>query len=179
MVRDADLIDVEKIAYVHVESWKSTYRGLMPQNYIEAQTFALRQQLWRKIIENQLANVLVVESQSRVIGFACFGQPKHLKETNHYELSSIYFLSEYSNQGYGSQLYLECEKRLMKLNAESVTLWALDSNKAALHFYKKHGFQETGEVGKERLENLVLNDLQLAKHFSKYTQADKALNPAS
>ncbi|EGQ9065207.1 hypothetical protein WD347_004671 [Vibrio parahaemolyticus] len=62
----------------------------MPQSYIESYTLEKRQKLWSNIIGRNLAEVLVADSDDGLVGFLCFGQPKTLKGTEVYDLSSIY-----------------------------------------------------------------------------------------
>ncbi|HAS6685727.1 TPA: GNAT family N-acetyltransferase, partial [Vibrio parahaemolyticus] len=68
--------------------------------------------------------------------------------------------------GIGQALYNECERMLRVLKAQKVSLWALDSNERALNFYTKQGFTPTGEISKERTNDVVLNDIELAKDLS-------------
>ncbi|WP_254620154.1 GNAT family N-acetyltransferase [Vibrio metschnikovii] len=165
-VRKALLSDVDKIACIHVNSWAYAYSGLMPQSYIDSYTFEKRQKLWLNIIQRELAEVLVADCDVKVGGFLCFGQPKTLKGTDVYELSSIYIDPGKIGTGVGQSLYDECESMLRKLKARKVSLWALDSNEYALNFYIKQGFIATGEINEERENDVVLNDIELAKELS-------------
>ncbi|EJV0371526.1 GNAT family N-acetyltransferase [Vibrio vulnificus] len=165
-VRKALLSDVDKIARIHVNSWAYAYSGLMPQSYIDSYTFEKRQKLWLNIIQRELAEVLVADSDGKLAGFLCFGQPKTLKGTDVYELSSIYIDPGKIGTGVGQCLYDECECILRNLKARKVTLWALDSNEYALNFYIKQGFIAIGEINEERTNDVVLNDIELAKELS-------------
>ncbi|EOB4247522.1 N-acetyltransferase family protein, partial [Vibrio metschnikovii] len=118
------------------------------------------------IIQRELAEVLVADCDGKVGGFLCFGQPKTLKGTDVYELSSIYIDPDKIGTGVGQSLYDECESMLRKLKARKVTLWALDSNAYALNFYIKQGFIATGEINEECTNDVVLNDIELAKELS-------------
>ncbi|ENS5564623.1 GNAT family N-acetyltransferase [Vibrio cholerae] len=138
----------------------------MPQSFIESYTLEKRQKLWSNIIERNLAEVLVADCDDGLVGFLCFGQPKTLKGTEVYELSSIYIAPDKIGSGIGQALYNECERMLRVLKAQKVSLWALDSNERALNFYTKQGFTPTGEVSKERTNDVVFNDIELAKELS-------------
>ncbi|WP_342609835.1 GNAT family N-acetyltransferase [Vibrio tritonius] len=165
-VRKALLDDVDRIANIHVSSWAYAYNGLMPQSFIESYTLEKRQKLWSNIIERNLAEVLVADCDDGIVGFLCFGQPKTLKGTEVYELSSIYIAPDKIGTGIGQALYNECERLLRVLKAQKVSLWALDSNERALNFYTKQGFTPTGEISNERTNDVVLNDIELAKELS-------------
>ncbi|OED52275.1 GNAT family N-acetyltransferase [Aliivibrio fischeri] len=138
----------------------------MPQSFIESYTLEKRRKLWSNIIKRSLAEVLVADCDEGLVGFLCFGQPKALNGTEVYELSSIYIAPDKIGAGIGQTLYNECERVLRLLKAQKVSLWALDSNKRALKFYTKQGFTPTGGINKERTNDIVLNDIELAKELS-------------
>ena len=50
ILREATASDARGIARVHVESWKTTYRGLIADEYIDSIFYADREQLWAKLI---------------------------------------------------------------------------------------------------------------------------------
>ncbi|ELA9085447.1 GNAT family N-acetyltransferase [Vibrio alginolyticus] len=165
-IRKALLDDVEQIADIHVSSWAYAYNGLMPQSFIESHTLEKRQKLWLNIIERNLAEVFVADCDDKLVGFLCFGQPKTLKGTKVYELSSIYIAPVKIGAGVGQSLYDECERILRVLEAEKVLLWVLDTNKRALNFYTKQGFVPTGKNSIERVNSIELSDIELAKELS-------------
>ncbi|EJG1282528.1 GNAT family N-acetyltransferase [Vibrio parahaemolyticus] len=165
-VRKASLDDVNQIAHIHVNSWAYAYKGLMPQSYIQSYTLEKRQKLWSNIIGRNLAEVLVADCDEGLVGFLCFGQPKALKGSEVYDLSSIYIDPNKIGSGIGQALYNECEKALRTLKAKRVLLWVLDSNESALNFYIRQGFMRTGEISTELANDMVLNDTELVKELS-------------
>jgi hypothetical protein len=48
-IREATMADVAAIARVHVESWRATYKGLLPDGYLANLTYEQREPLWREI----------------------------------------------------------------------------------------------------------------------------------
>jgi hypothetical protein len=48
-IREATMADVAAIASVHVESWRTTYKGLLPDDYLANLTYAQREPRWRAI----------------------------------------------------------------------------------------------------------------------------------
>ena len=164
-VREALLSDVDAIANIHVSSWINTYSGLMPQTYIESYTVEKRKKLWSNIIEKSLAEVIVADCDDRLTGFLCCGQPKSLKGTDVYDLSSIYVQPDKTGSGVGQALYDECEGILITLGAKKVSVWALDSNERAINFYIKQGFALTGKTNEEYVGDVVLKDIEFAKEL--------------
>lgn len=51
MLRLATVDDASAIGHVHVESWRSTYRGLMPDAVLDKLLVEQRTNFWRKVLE--------------------------------------------------------------------------------------------------------------------------------
>jgi hypothetical protein len=48
-IRQATMAEVAAIASVHVESWRTTYKGLLPDGYLANLTYERREPRWREI----------------------------------------------------------------------------------------------------------------------------------
>ena len=51
-LREATVADAAGIAFVHVESWRTTYPGIMPQEHLDALSVAERTEVWQGILQN-------------------------------------------------------------------------------------------------------------------------------
>ena len=49
-VREANVPDATAIAKVHVESWRTTYTGVVPDEYLAQLSYEQHQQVWRDIL---------------------------------------------------------------------------------------------------------------------------------
>ncbi|KAF0820926.1 MULTISPECIES: hypothetical protein [unclassified Cytobacillus] len=49
-IRAAELSDAEGIAKVHVDSWRTTYKDIIPENFLENLSYQSREELWIYII---------------------------------------------------------------------------------------------------------------------------------
>jgi hypothetical protein len=49
-IRAAMLSDARSIAEVHVDAWKSTYRGLVPDAYLDPLNYSDSTERWRRIL---------------------------------------------------------------------------------------------------------------------------------
>src|SRR5215467_15759624 len=80
-IRHAGPDDALAIAEVHVASWRETYRGLVPDAFLDALSVATRERMWHDALgadrpgaTDQPSVVLVVsDADSRVVGFASGG----------------------------------------------------------------------------------------------------------
>ena len=58
-IREATMAKVAAIARVHVESWRTTYKGLLPDDYLANLTYEQRESLWREILSRPVDHSLV------------------------------------------------------------------------------------------------------------------------
>ncbi|GLO65701.1 GNAT family N-acetyltransferase [Oceanobacillus kimchii] len=138
-VRKALLEDVRGIAIVHVDSWKDTYKGIIPDSYLEKLTYQQREQIWESNISEDKSIILVAENeQGKIIGFASGGK----RSTNTYEnagdLTSLYLLETYQGTGIGKQLLREVLLHLEELGYRKVFVEVLEDNRTR-YFYEYYG----------------------------------------
>ena len=64
------------VARVHTASWRWAYRGLLPQEYLDALSVEARTKTWAKVfsqLPGQTPTNLVAELDGQIIGFTCVG----------------------------------------------------------------------------------------------------------
>lgn len=130
--------DAASIAKVHVDSWRTTYQGILPDEFLENLSYEQREELWKSNLKEQ--QVYVAETPSgEVVGFSVGGKER----TGEYasflgELYAIYILQSYQNQGIGSLLFKPIVKELKESNLNSMLVWVLEGNEAK-YFYESKG----------------------------------------
>lgn len=73
MIREATASDIDGIAFVHATSWKTTYRGLISDEFLDKITVEARRKLWIRNFEtpNKDEVMYVAEDEAgTIIGFA-------------------------------------------------------------------------------------------------------------
>lgn len=71
IIRKAKLDDATGIAKVHVDSWKSTYKGIIPDDFLNNLSYERRTELWKKNIAKEDNHVVVAENnEGQIVGFA-------------------------------------------------------------------------------------------------------------
>ena len=45
-IRKADLANTKGIAKVHVDSWRTTYANILPEEYLQNLSYESREQIW-------------------------------------------------------------------------------------------------------------------------------------
>lgn len=136
VVRDARPGDAEAIATVQVATWRSTYRGIIPDNFLDAMEVEPRAAQWREVIAGRAGGpfVLVLEDPvradpaGRVVGFAAAGPERTGDPEFRGELGAIYILPEYQGRGGGRQLVREVARRLLAQGMTGLLVWVLAAN---------------------------------------------------
>ena len=106
LIRYTTIEDAAAIARVHSESWRSAYRGIVPDHYrdsIDVEEWAERHR--RNMTESSAGLIAhVAEVQSEVVGWAVGGPNHEAKSAYSGELYAIYLLPEYQRLGIGLKL---------------------------------------------------------------------------
>ena len=140
MIRPADVDDAAAIARVHVASWRSTYRALLPADFLESLTEAAYTDRWRRFISERSSRVYVVEEGSQdVVGFASGGLERAGETGYRGELYAIYLLESSKRRGYGRELVRAVVGGLREMGLEDMIIWVLRDNRAARDFYERLG----------------------------------------
>ncbi len=140
VVREATLADVPGIARVHVDSWRTTYKGMVPQRIIDSFTYEGRQELWRRALgPDSRSFVYVAEDESgQIVGFASGGPARQDAPNHDGELYAIYLLQEHQGRGIGRQLFDAVVRTLVERGMRSMAIWVLAENPAC-GFYEALG----------------------------------------
>ncbi|SMF82677.1 L-amino acid N-acyltransferase YncA [Paenibacillus uliginis N3/975] len=141
IIRQATAADAEGIAQVHVNSWKTTYKGIVSEDYLDALTVESRLEGWKWRLENPSADIeiLVLEDPvGRIVGFMNFGSEREQKRNSEGELYAVYLLQEAQGKGWGRQLFIQMLEVMKSMGYTSLLVWVLEGN-PAIHFYKALG----------------------------------------
>lgn len=143
-VRKATVEDAWGIAKVQVDSWRTTYKGVVPNEYLNSLSYESRFQKWKETISNQ--SVFVAENaDSEIVGFANGGKQRFEKYAKFSgELYAIYLLQSYQQKGIGKQLVKMVVDDLLKSEITSMSVLVLADN-SAKYFYEKLGAKLIGE----------------------------------
>lgn len=138
MIRRARVLDAKGIAKVHVDSWMTTYRNIVPDEYLDGLKYEDRERLWNRNLQHSTAFVAENEA-GEIIGFADGGKER----SGDYpgvdgEVYSIYILKAYQGRGVGKLLMQAISKELLNRNIQSMLVWVLKENQSS-GFYENLG----------------------------------------
>lgn len=140
-IREANIADASKIARVRIESWRTTYRGILPEAYLDNLSMSGLTRTWNQILraEGRQGFTYVAEnSQGEVVGFAIGGPERSANSFYQGELYAIYLLQEQQHKGLGSRLVSAVAGRLVQTGIFSMLVWVLADNPSR-GFYEKLG----------------------------------------
>jgi GNAT superfamily N-acetyltransferase len=146
-IRLATPNDAERLATVHVEAWKSAYRGQVPDAYLDALSVQDRLDLWRKLLADETASsaVLVLVDGDLPVGFAyCTAQRTEPSGDLAGELASMYVDPRVWRQGGGRLLMAAAIEWFTTMACLEAMLWVLDANTGARRFYERLGWKRDG-----------------------------------
>jgi L-amino acid N-acyltransferase YncA len=162
-VRPARIEDAPQIARVHVDTWRATYSGIVPEVFLVAMSYEDFEGRWRNWLEGELgvrACFYVAESPAgRIVGFAS-GGPRQDESYPQYEseLYTAYLLPQHQGQGLGRQLLGAVGEGLLVNGKRSILTWVLAENPSR-RFYEAVGGKLVGsqeiEIGGVGLEEVA------------------------
>lgn len=144
VIRQAKPSDAPSIAAVHVQSWRETYQGLMPDAVIASRTLDGRTRLWTTLLEedNAQRNVWVADDQGQIVGFVSGGPCREAPWNGTFpgELYALYLLRSHQGGGLGRALFETCDTWLRAQEGlYPYVLWVLEGNERSLGFYTHLG----------------------------------------
>jgi ribosomal protein S18 acetylase RimI-like enzyme len=148
IVREATHRDVAAIARVHVDSWRTTYRGIIPEEFLANLSYENRENSWHNILDNapkdRSFTYVAEDASGQIIGFANGGVERTGDPVYRGELCAIYLLKRDQQKGIGRELVRTVAQKLGQMGIHSMLIWVLVDNPAC-RFYKRLGGQKVYE----------------------------------
>lgn len=140
-IRAARVEDAPGIAKVHVDSWRTSYAGIVPDAFLENLSYQRRTNLWDDILRDAEREhiVYVAENEGQeIVGFVGGGRDREHNPPYEAELYTIYILQEYQGQGIGRRLVRVFAEQLLRAGMRSMLLWVFAQNPSR-RFYESLG----------------------------------------
>lgn len=150
LIRRAKIEDAVAISKIHALSWKTAYKGIVPQKYLDE----LKVDFWVTPFQKWIANGTLVADilfvDSIPIGCIAYGKSRDDQLPEWGEIVSIYIHPEHCRKGYGGMLLRHALKQMNADSYKSCYLWVLSENINARRFYEESGFSHNGDLNKMR-----------------------------
>lgn len=156
-IRPAVPEDAEAIARVHVASWQTTYRGIIPDDVLAGLSVERRAEMWARAagLSGRDGRSLTVAHDGHIIvGFAAGGPVQHPDPVYTGELYAIYLLASHQRLGVGRRLVAAVAEALAAGHHRTMLLWVLSANARARRFYESLG----GRAVREQLTTIGGSD---------------------
>jgi ribosomal protein S18 acetylase RimI-like enzyme len=166
LIREALISDAESVARIHIDSWRHTYSGIMPQGLLESLSLAKRTEEWMERLNTSSRRNFVLEDNGVVCGWVSVGPARDTDLENDFgELYGIYVAPSHLGRSFGRQLCARAEAELSSEGKIYVCLWVLEKNMNARRFYERRGFRQDGATKSINLGGADLPELRYVKNL--------------
>lgn len=142
-IRSATAQDRSAIAAVHAASWKTAYKGMLPDDYLRDQVTVDLEARWNGV-EIRNDDVVLVSEEDGVVGFiAVWCRPDPF-------IDNLHVLPAQRSKGTGRNLMRAAAVQLLQQGESTAYLWVYANNHIAIRFYER--------LGGERMETAVKAD---------------------
>ncbi len=141
IIRPAQLEDASGIAKVRIDTWRTTYRDIVPAEFLDNMSYEEDTQLRAAHLstpESKTFTYVAENDEGQIVGFVAGGPERNNDPIYKGELYAIYILRSYHGQGIGRQLTNVLVERLLQVGIDSMILWVFADNPAR-RFYEALG----------------------------------------
>jgi len=101
-IRKTCLEDAERCAQIHIQAWQETYKGIIPDSYLDSADPTKRISMWKNSIQNQsLLNFVAEIEDVGVVGYVTAVANRSPLFQGHGEVTGIYLLKDYHHYDIG------------------------------------------------------------------------------
>jgi GNAT superfamily N-acetyltransferase len=144
-LRPATLDDATLIASIHSASWQATYRGLLPDAFLDGEVTRERAAYWEARLGapgGERRIVLIAELAGVPVGFMCVErQPESAWGVL---LDNLHALPGYQGIGAGKLMMRAAEDWARAQGEAQLYLYVLEGNAPAIGFYERQGWEFAG-----------------------------------
>ena len=162
-IKKPDVQNAGEIIKVNKDTWKTSYRGIVSDDYLDSLNSLDEKRIERCMKQIQDNNpYLIALINGKIVGMLLYGKSRDDKHKESGEINAIYVLKEYQGYGIGKKLFLEAVKCLVNENYNSMIIGCLERNPSN-NFYIKMGGKidyktECTIGGKNYIENIFYFD---------------------
>ena len=160
-IRPAKGKDVQAIADVYVETWRSTYAGILPDKVLIEMSPERQMVMWARAIRHADGaaeeKILVLDdNQNGVIGVGSCGFNRDRASTYGGEVYTLYVHPDHQNHGHGEHLLAGLFDLMIAQGYNTAVIWVLALNPSRF-FYEIMGGKRVGDRD-EKLWGTVLSE---------------------
>jgi L-amino acid N-acyltransferase YncA len=143
-IRAARRADARGIGRVYVETWRTTYAGMVPDTVLLEMSEEIQGARWAGLIEREREMVKVAEdARAGVVGMASGGRARRGSGFAA-EVFTLYVLPDFQGAGIGRGILVNMFRSFRSAGLNSAIIWVLAPNPARF-FYEAVGGERVGE----------------------------------
>ncbi|WP_405592183.1 GNAT family N-acetyltransferase [Streptomyces sp. NBC_01092] len=161
--------DCDRVAAIRIGGWRSAYRGLIPQSYLDALDVTQDAERRRGYFAQADGTVvdLVAERHGEIAGWACHGPYRDGEvRTEDAELYAIYVDPGRYGTGVGRALLQESVRLCTAAGHTRMLLWVLKDNTRARRFYERAGFRADGAEEPFEADGVAVPEVRYARELA-------------
>ena len=162
-IRTAGVQDLETVSRIHALSWKTAYRGILPDDFLNQLSYRRWVAPLKDMMEQGL-EIRVIEEEEKPFGCITFSAARDQAFAGWGEIVSFHLLLEARGKGYGRLLIQDAVRQLKEKGYSKIYLWVLEKNERARRFYEKNGFSASGAYLDDNIGGKSLKELQYVRH---------------
>ncbi len=141
-IRPADRLpgDAVGIARVHVDTWRASYAGILPDHVLVRMRHDHQQQSWERVLGSAAGETFTLVAEAASLGIVGFGGAGRRRGKLDFdgEVFTLYVDPDFQGQGIGRRLLAELFQGLAARGAKSALIWVLAANPSRF-FYEAMG----------------------------------------
>jgi GNAT superfamily N-acetyltransferase len=144
IIREANKLDANAIAHIHVDGIKSSYSGLIPDEYLDKQSYDRRADRWLALLNQEERPdyvYIAYDTKGGVVGFVHAGPERGGYKNFRGEFYDVFLTPRYQRRGIGRQLIKTAANRFLNNRIYSVVGWVPVKNRNRT-FYEALGGKE-------------------------------------
>ncbi len=148
-IRPATVEDIDALGRVHATTWRETYRGMVPDDFLDTLTPEKSAGYWMRVFERMRPESLVfaLVLDREIIGYTSGGPARNDIPEVDGEIYTLYLLPEHQGNGLGRFMMEHLLAELRATGFQTFGVWVLEENPTRA-FYKRMGgrFIRTKEI---------------------------------
>lgn len=145
-IRPSGEAEARRLAEIYVETWRTTYAGMVPDEVLLRMSVAQQTKRWRGYLTRRTTRDTILTAEVEGAGAIGFGSagPARRSGATVGEVYTLYVLPDWQGQGAGRELLQAMFSNMRGAGFEEVLIWVVAANPSRF-FYEAMGGQRTVE----------------------------------
>ena len=164
LIRNATVSDICSVAELYISNHKSTYKGLVSEEYLSSLTVEKAAERWKNYLANENNRMWVAFECEKFAGFVA-SMPDTTSEEIWY-LDSLHICKAARGKGIGTALIKTAGKYALEKGYDKMSVCVVKGNEKAKRLYMKLGarvlreFEDRFDNSRVNSEKLLWDDLE-------------------